>query len=136
MSDYTIASLKDVTNAFAEHGWPGEMKYLSSPLNTEQVAITYRKMPKNSGGKGGYGHFHHTQEEVIFLIKGELEVKLGNEIKILNAGDTIRIAPSTVRSIWNAKDETAELIIASTKLQDKTDDSEIVPDFWPADIAN
>ena len=132
MNDYTVASIKDVTNAFAEHGWPGDMKFLTTPLGNEQVAITYRKMPKRSGGKGGYGHFHHTQEEVVYVIKGEIEVKIGDDIRTLNAGDAIRIAPSAVRSLDNEREEEAEILIISTKLASgATDDTEQVPNFWP-----
>ena len=131
MNGYTIIKLDDVENAFEKHDWPGEMRFLTGALDSEQVAITYRKMPKNSGGKGSYGHFHHTQEEIVFLIKGELEVKVGDEVKMLYANEAIRIAPETVRSLWNAKDEPAELLILSTKLAEGRGDDEKVPDFWP-----
>lgn len=130
MSNYTITSLDEVENYFAAKGWPGEMKFLTGPLKNEQVAITYRNMPQHSGGKGGYGHRHKIQEEIVYLIKGELEVKLDDTIEILKAGQAIRIAPETVRSLWNDKPEPAELLIISTKIDH--DDSEIIKDFWLA----
>jgi acetylornithine deacetylase/succinyl-diaminopimelate desuccinylase-like protein len=34
--------------------YPGEMKMLTAPLATEQVAFTYRRMRQHSGGKGSY----------------------------------------------------------------------------------
>lgn len=131
MDSYKIISLDDAENVFEKHGWPGEMRFLTHALGDEQVAVTYRKMPKNSGGKGSYGHYHHTQEEVVYLISGELEVKLNDEVKILKAGQAIRIAPKTVRSLENMQEEPAELLIISTKLPDGTDDVGKVPDFWP-----
>ena len=48
----------------------GEMRFLTHPLGAEQVALTHRVMPPKSGGKGGYGHRHKTQEEVYFVISG------------------------------------------------------------------
>lgn len=131
MNAYTIATLSDTENAFEKHGWPGEMKHLTGPLGTEQVAITYRNMPQNSGGKGGYGHYHKTQEEVVYLFNGELEVKVDDEVVVLKAGQSIRIAPEAVRSLWNAKPEHAELLIVSTKIDSLDDDTVIVKDFWP-----
>src|SRR5256885_734621 len=100
MSGYTICSLDDVSDAFGGK-YPGEMKFLAGPLDCEQVAFTHRQMPPGSGGKGGYGHRHRTQEEVYFVISGTLQFKLEDEIIDVPAGGAVRVAPSTVRSVWN-----------------------------------
>lgn len=130
MADYRIVGLEESRNIFEERGWPGEMRFLTEDLEAKQVALTYRKMPQHSGGKGGYGHRHKVQEEIIYLISGELEVKLDDKIEILKAGQAIRISPHVIRSLWNEKPDPAELLIFSTKLE--YDDSEIIKDFWPA----
>jgi mannose-6-phosphate isomerase-like protein (cupin superfamily) len=111
--------------------YPGEMKMLADPLGTEQVAFTYRTMPQHSGGKGGYGHRHKTQEEVYFVVSGELQFKLEDEVLDVAAGTAVRIAPGTVRSVWNERPEEAALVIVSTRI-DGRDDVELVEDFWPA----
>jgi len=131
MSDYTICSLQDVPDAFGGQ-YPGAMRFLTGPLGTEQVAFTHRLMPPQSGGKGGYGHRHHTQEELYYVVRGTLQFKLGDEIVDVGAGGAVRVAPSTVRSVWNDSDEDAELIICSVRLEDAGADGEIVEDFWPA----
>ncbi len=118
---------------FESRGWPGEMRFMSGPLQTEQVAISYRKMPIGSGGKGGYGHRHKTQEELVYVFAGELEVKLDDTVETVKAGQAIRIAPPVVRSFWNAKPEPVELLIISTKSADLREETEMVADFWPAD---
>lgn len=133
MSNYTVCRIADVENAFAKKGWPGEMKHLTGPLGNEQVAVTYRKMPQHTGGKGGYGHHHKVQEEVVVILKGELQVKLDDKIINLKEGSAIRIAPEIVRSLWNDKPEEVELLIISTKIDDPDNDFELVPDFWPDD---
>jgi mannose-6-phosphate isomerase-like protein (cupin superfamily) len=107
------------------------MKMLAGQLETEQVAFTYRRMPEHSGGKGSYGHLHKTQEEVYFVLSGELQFKLGDDVIDVPAGTAVRIAPGTVRSVWNDRPEEAELLIVSTRIADARADVELVEDFWP-----
>lgn len=131
MSDYTIRTLDEVPDAF-EGRWPGEMRFLTEPLGTTQVAITHRRMPPGSGGKGGYGHRHKTQEEIYFVISGTLQFKLEDEVIDVAGGSAVRIAPAVVRSVWNEGPEDAELLICSVRNADPDGDHELVEGFWPA----
>lgn len=133
MSNYSIVSVENVENTFAKRGWPGAMRFLTKDLGNTQVALTHRTMPQYAGGKGGYGHSHKVQEEVVYVIRGVLEVKLDDTIEIVKAGQAIRIAPEVVRSLWNEQPDEAEILIISTKLGDDADDSVIVKDFWPVE---
>lgn len=128
---YTLCRLDDVPDLFGGQ-YPGEMKMLAGPLGTEQVAFTHRTMPQHSGGKGSYGHRHKAQEEVYFVVSGELQFKLDDEVIDVAAGTAVRIPPGTVRSVWNERPEDAELIIVSTRIADVEADVEAIPDFWPA----
>ncbi len=132
MSNYTVITVAEVKNSFEAKGWPGAMRFLTSGLGNQQVALTHRVMPRHAGGKGGYGHRHKTQEEIIYVLRGELEVKLDDTVEIVKAGQVVRIAPEVVRSIWNEQAEEAEILIISTKVDDLGNDTEIVKDFWPA----
>src|SRR6266567_5435014 len=98
--------------------YPGEMRFLTGLLETEQVAVTYRRMPAGTGGKGSYGHRHRTQEEVYIVTAGRLQFKLGDELFDADAGSAIRIAPDVVRSVWNDGPDDAELLIVSTWIED------------------
>ena len=128
---YSLCRLDEAPDIFGGQ-YPGEMKMLAGPLDTEQVAFTYRKMPQYSGGKGSYGHRHKTQEEVYFVLSGELQFKLGDEVIDIPAGTAVRVAPGTVRSVWNERQDDAELLIVSTRSGDPRADVELVEDFWPA----
>ena len=132
MSDYTIRRLEDVEDTF-EGRYPGAMRFMTGPLGNEQVALTHRQMPPGSGGKGGYGHRHRTQEEVYFVVSGTLEFKLEDEVIDVPAGSAVRVAPEVVRSVWNEGPEDAELIICSVVLRDQSEEHEMVEGFWPAD---
>jgi len=111
--------------------YPGEMRFLTGPLETEQVAVTYRRMPADTAGKGSYGHRHKTQEEIVLVLAGRLQFKLNDEIVELGRHEAVRVPPGTVRGVWNDEPEDAELIIASIRIDDPSGDSETVPDFWP-----
>src|SRR5262245_58057251 len=103
----------------------------ASDLGTEQVGFTWRRMPPLTGGKGGYGHRHRTQEEGYFVASGTLQFKLEDEIIDVGEGNVVRVAPQLARSVWTAGPGAAVLIIVSTKSEDPRDDTEQVEGFWP-----
>src|SRR5213080_4612008 len=78
MADYTIIKREDADDVLGDY--PGEMRMLTGPLGAEQVALTWRRMPQHTGGKGGYGHRHKSQEELYFVLEGELQFKLGDDV--------------------------------------------------------
>ena len=77
MSGYTVKQLEDAPDVLGDY--PGEMRMLTETLGSEQVAFTWRRMPPDTGGRGSYGHFHNTQEEVYFVADGELTFKCGDD---------------------------------------------------------
>ena len=101
-------------------------------LDNEQVAFTWRRMPPRTGGKGSYGHFHKTQEEIYCVVEGTLQFKLDNDVFDAVPGTVVRIAPEIVRSVWNEGPEEVVLIMVSPKVDDLMGEFEKVPDFWPA----
>jgi mannose-6-phosphate isomerase-like protein (cupin superfamily) len=134
MTDYTIRTLEEVPDAFGGK-YPGAMRFFTTELGAEQLAFTHRLMPPKSGGKGSYGHRHKTQEEVYYVMRGTLEFKLGDDVVEVHGDTAIRVAPGTLRSIWNDGPDDAELIICSVRLDDVRGDVELVDGFWPDDAA-
>jgi mannose-6-phosphate isomerase-like protein (cupin superfamily) len=128
---YTIRRLDEVPDVFGGQ-YPGTMRFLTEPLDAEQVAVTHRDMPPGSGGKGGYGHRHKTQEEIYFVVSGRLQFKLDDEIIDVEGGSAVRVAPEVVRSVWNEGPDDAQLLILSLRMDNARDDAEMVEDFWPA----
>ena len=129
MPGYTIAMLSDVPDLLGDY--PGEMRMLTQHLGAEQVAFTHRRMPQHTGGKGSYGHFHKTQEEIYFVVSGRLQFKFGDEVVEAGPGTAIRVAPEVVRSVWNDEPDDAHLVIVSVRIADPEGDTDSVPDFWP-----
>jgi mannose-6-phosphate isomerase-like protein (cupin superfamily) len=130
VANYTIVHREQADDVLGDY--PGEMRMLTSQLGSEQVAFTYRRMPQHTGGKGGYGHRHRTQEEIYYVISGTLQFKLDDDVVDLEAGNAVRVGPEVVRSVWNDRAEDAELLIASVVNSTGSPDHELVEDFWPA----
>jgi len=129
MADYTIIKREDADDVLGDY--PGEMRMLTGPLGAEQVALTWRRMPQHTGGKGGYGHRHKSQEELYFVLEGELQFKLGDDVIDVPAGCAVRVPASTWRSVWNDKPEEAELVICSVKAGPEEAEAELLENFWP-----
>ena len=129
MGNWTIKSLDEMDDVLGDY--PGEMYMTTYAIGCEQVALTHRRMPAQTGGKGGYGHAHKTQEEVYLVLSGTLQFKLDDDVIDVPARTAVRIAPEVVRSVWNEGPDDAEIVIASIKIDDPGADGVIVQDFWP-----
>jgi mannose-6-phosphate isomerase-like protein (cupin superfamily) len=129
MADYTIKALADVTDMLGDY--PGEMRLATYEIDAEQAALTWRRMPAQTGGKGSYGHRHKTQEEIYLVVSGTLQFKLDDDVIDVPAGTVVRVAPHVVRTVWNEGPDDVELVIAAMKIDDPRGDAEMVPDFWP-----
>ncbi len=129
MSGYQIVKLDEVDDWLGDY--PGEMRGITYAIGAEQVALTYRRMPQHTGSKGSYGHRHRTLEEIYFVLSGRLQFKLGDEIVELGRHEAIRVAPATLRGVWNDEPEDAELVICSRRIDDPMADAETVDGFWP-----
>ena len=129
MTRYTLVSREDAVDILGDY--PGEMRMLTGALGTEQVAFTWRRLPAGTGGRGSYGHFHRTQEEVLYVISGRLQAKFDDDVVELGPGQAVRIAPDCVRSIHNDGPDDAEIVLVSVRVDDPRADTDTVPDFWP-----
>jgi mannose-6-phosphate isomerase-like protein (cupin superfamily) len=127
-SGWTIKRLDEVDDILGDY--PGEMEMLTAPLGNDQVAITHRRMPQHTGGKGGYGHRHTDCEEIYYVFSGRLQFKLDGDVIEVGPGTAVRVGADVVRSVWNDEPEDAQLIIVS-RYDDPPDEAQIVPNFWP-----
>jgi mannose-6-phosphate isomerase-like protein (cupin superfamily) len=129
LAGYQIVALDQVPDVLGDY--PGEMQLITYEIGAEQVALSYRRMPQHTGGKGSYGHRHRTQEEIYFVISGKLQFKLEDDVVEAERGTAVRVSPEVARSVWNAEPEDAELLIVSPRIEDPAGDSQQVPNFWP-----
>ena len=133
MSGYAIVGREEAPDLMADYPGYGEMRFFAEPAGAEQVAFTWRQMPPGTGGKGSYGHRHTDQEEIYFVVNGTVQFKLGDEIVTVGPRTAVRVAPETYRSVHNDGPDEAELVICSVRSENAEAETEMTPDFWPAD---
>jgi mannose-6-phosphate isomerase-like protein (cupin superfamily) len=131
MADHSIVASEEATDFMAQYPGFGEMRSFTDELGAEQVAFTWRSMPAGTGGKGSYGHRHNQQEEIYFVVKGNLLFKLGDEVVEVGPRTAVRVPADVYRSIHNDGPEEAELVICSVKGDGAAAEPDTVPDFWP-----
>lgn len=132
MSDYTHIHRDQTDNWMADYPDVGEMRSYGGGLECEQIALTWRRMPPGTGGRGSYGHSHKTQEEVVLVTRGRVTFKIGDDVFEAGEGEAVRIAPAAVRSIHNDGNADAEVVIVSTHLDGSVMDDVVKhDDFWP-----
>ena len=61
-------------------------------------------------GKGQSFHYHPDQEEVVFVISGQIEQWLDKEKQILRAGDLVFVPPGVVHAAFNVGDTEAKAL--------------------------
>ncbi len=130
MSDYTAIRLTDAPDVLGDY--PGEMRFLTRALEAEQAALTYRRMPPGTGGRGSYGHRHRTQEELYLVVEGTLTFKIGDDVFAASAGTAVRVSPLALRSVHNDGDADVVLIIVSKIADDYDGEVETQDGFWPS----
>jgi mannose-6-phosphate isomerase-like protein (cupin superfamily) len=131
MSDHSVAERTQATDFMADYEGFGEMRSYTGACSAEQVALTWRRMPPGTGGRGSYGHRHRTQEELYLVVAGTVTFKVGDEVFEAGKGTAVRVAPEALRSVHNDGPDEAELVICSVKLDDMSGEVETEDGFWP-----
>jgi mannose-6-phosphate isomerase-like protein (cupin superfamily) len=132
MSAYTIMRLQDVPDFRDDDG---EMRGYTRPLGTEQVALTYVRVPAGiplapPGFSPAFGHHHKTQEEIYYVLSGTATIRLDDDVVELEPRSAVRIAPETVRSVRNLGDTDVEMLLISVRVADLREEVVIHDDFW------
>jgi uncharacterized cupin superfamily protein len=133
MSNYTVLKSDDAIDFMESFPGFGQMFSYTRGLDTEQVALTLRLMPPGTGGRGSYGHKHRTQEELVLVVDGTVQVKVDDDEFEAGPGTAIRFAPEAVRSIHNDGPGEARIVLVSVRLDDQEEETEQIADFWPED---
>jgi mannose-6-phosphate isomerase-like protein (cupin superfamily) len=126
---YSVASREQALDFMADYPGYGEQRWYTEALGAEQVSFSWRRMPPGTGGRGSYGHRHPGQEEVYFVISGEVTFKVGDEVFEVGPQTAVRVDGHAFRSVHNDSDAEAELLILSTRLDQPPLEQE--QGFWP-----
>jgi len=129
MDGYTVAKRDEAMDWMAQYPGFGEMRWYSEALGTEQVSFSWRLMPPGTGGRGSYGHKHPGQEEIYFVVAGDVTFKIGDDVFEAGPQTAVRMTGEDFYSVHNDSDGDAELLIYSTRPEEPT--AEQQEDFWP-----
>ena len=130
MADFTVVRADDVKDFYAGTDVPGEFRSLGEALGAEQLSITLIRVPPHSDFEQGTGHFHDETEELYVIASGTLTMRFEDEVRPVEAGSVVRVAPRTRRSHRNEGDEPVEIWAISRS--DGMGDAHKLDDFWEA----
>jgi mannose-6-phosphate isomerase-like protein (cupin superfamily) len=130
MADYTVVRADDVDDHYAGTDVPGEFRSLGEALGAEQLSITLIRVPPHSDFEQGTGHYHDQTEELYVIARGTLTMRFEDEVREVEAGSVVRVAPKTRRSHRNEGDEPVEIWAVSRS--DGMGDAHKLDDFWEA----
>jgi mannose-6-phosphate isomerase-like protein (cupin superfamily) len=130
MADYTVVRADDVEDHYAGTDVPGEFRSLGEALGAEQLSITLIRVPPHSDFEQGTGHYHEQTEELYVVARGTLTMRFEDEVREVEAGSVVRVAPQTRRSHRNEGDEPVEIWAVSRS--DGMGDANKLDDFWEA----
>ena len=128
MADFAVVRGDDVTDQYAGTDVPGEFRSLGGELGAEQLAITLIRIPPHCDFEQGTGHFHDRTEELYLIARGTLTMRFEDEIRSVEAGSVVRVAPTTRRSHRNEGDEPVEMWAISRS--DGMGDAHKIDEFW------
>jgi hypothetical protein len=50
---------------------------------------------------------------------------------VVGAGNLVKVSPEVLRSVWNEGPEDVVIVIVSPRLEDQSNEVELVDGFWP-----
>jgi quercetin dioxygenase-like cupin family protein len=87
----------------------GSLGWVSRPQSTEAAKLTVIEVTLNPGGGHNF-HKHPDQEEVIYVLEGEVEQWLEQESQTLRPGDAVFIKADIVHASFNNSATPAKLL--------------------------
>ena len=133
MSDYTILRADEAPD-FTRRSRPFlATAGRSAPSRSRSTCACWRRAPPHvpPGGDPAGGHHHKTIEEIYFVIDGEIEIKLGDDVHTLRARDAVLIGAGTRAATRNPTDAEAAFAMISVKVEDPMAESVPAEGFWP-----
>ena len=88
----------------------GELGWISRPSTTKAKDITVMEVTLDAG-QGHDFHRHPNQEEVIYVMEGQIEQWLEQQKQILKPGDSIFIRADVVHASFNTSTQSAKLMV-------------------------
>ncbi|WP_431683814.1 cupin domain-containing protein [Kitasatospora sp. KL5] len=96
------------------------MTLLADSADTQGAFTSYRSTFAR-GAVGAPAHFHTRAWELFFVISGSLQVLVGDEVKVLGAGDFLAVPPHTPHAFAAAPGSEADVLFVFTPGMERFD---------------
>ena len=106
-------------NVYISHEEWGRLTWYMSGRESEAAQLTLGKceiFPECSNPR----HFHPNCQEVLHVLKGTIEHRIGDKAVAMTEGDTILIPEGEVHNAKNLSDETAVMVISFSSAERQT----------------
>jgi quinol monooxygenase YgiN/quercetin dioxygenase-like cupin family protein len=123
---YTLLSYDDIEDKAADFGLAevNEARFGTGALDLRQSGFSHFRV--KPGVRQPFGHHHHQAEEIHFILSGDGQVKLDDEIVDVKKDDVLRISPEVMRA-FEAGPDGLEFVIVS---QHFVKDIEMEQNWW------
>ena len=88
----------------------GSMAWISRPSTTGAKDLMVAEVEFAPGGHHDF-HFHPGQEEVLYLLEGEVEQWVDQEMRVLRPGDSVFVGPDVVHASFNVNDGVSRILV-------------------------
>jgi len=110
---YQTAAKTDADSVIPEEY--GGMWFLKGPLESDHLGVSVLELEPGAEGQE-HDETGSGQEEVYYVVQGEVDVELGERTVTLSSDEAIRLDPDTTRKLHNRGDERAKLILVGAPL--------------------
>jgi mannose-6-phosphate isomerase-like protein (cupin superfamily) len=87
---------------------------LQELYNSKNLSLSYSIIQNKSRA-----HMHKKMEEIYFIVKGKADLKIGNKIFPIKAGDVFAIPKNKYHNIQNVKEIIELVVVTSPKFNSK-----------------
>jgi mannose-6-phosphate isomerase-like protein (cupin superfamily) len=97
---------------------PGEGRFVPVPgqphthkADADNTRGAYALWEISLTGQGPPQHIHHAEEEAVYVLDGEINVKVGEETIRATTGAFVLVARGTAHTFWNVGSTPARLLV-------------------------
>ena len=88
----------------------GSMAWISRPSTTGAKDLMVAEVEFTPGGHHDF-HYHPGQEEVLYILEGEIEQWVGEEKRVLRPGDSVFVGPDVVHASFNVSTGNSRILV-------------------------
>lgn len=95
---------------------PGAYLSLVAGLNPDRTMRAFVVRPGNQSGRGRTTS-HHDGEEILYVLKGKIEMQVGRSVELLGAGDCVHFNSSIPHKLTSVGSVPASALVVVSSMQ-------------------